>query len=334
MSIAFEAFTIGSPKPNPSSTVRASMALCSSPSAVRFESISRRRTHCSYRVSPVVAPGVSPKGLGFGLQLPLPRPSLRNRLILSFAAHEESKHSDIDVQEEKSDLGARAEESEEAWKETLASFKEQALKMQSISQQAYEEYSKKAMVILKETSEQLKIQADKAREDLTVIAKEISEEGKMYLSTAAENSPEGVKDIVETFSSSTDDLNEISKVRDFYIGIPYGGLLTIGGFLSFMLTGSISAIRFGIVLGGTLLALSISSLRSWKRGESSSLAVNGQAAIASILFVREFRSLFAKPAFTSFLAVLVSGSAVAFYIYRIGFYGEQMKGSNEPGTEN
>lgn len=55
-----------------------------------------------------------------------------------------------------------------------------------------------------------------------------------------------------------------------------GGLLTASGFISFMLTGSIPAIRFGIVLGGALLALSISSLRSWKEGESSSLLLKGQ----------------------------------------------------------
>lgn len=94
--------------------------------------------------------------------------------------------------------------------------------MQEMSQEAYEVYYKKAVVILKETSEQLKIQAEKASQDLSVIAKEISAEGKEYLSTAAENSPEEVKDIVETFASSKDDLKEVSKVRDFYVGIPYG----------------------------------------------------------------------------------------------------------------
>lgn len=88
------------------------------------------------------------------------------------------KPSEIEVEEEKSDIKAGAEECEEAWKETLASFKEQALKMQSISQEAYELYSKEAIVVLKETSKQLKIEAEKAREDLTVIAQEISEEGK------------------------------------------------------------------------------------------------------------------------------------------------------------
>lgn len=121
-------------------------------------------------------------------------------------------------------MEVEVEESEEAWKQALATFKEQALRMQSVSQEAYDVYSKKAMVILKETSEQLKIQADKAREDLTVVAKEISDEGKEYLVTAAKNSPQPVKEIVETYSSSTDDvdLKEITSIRDFHLGIPYG----------------------------------------------------------------------------------------------------------------
>lgn len=86
-------------------------------------------------------------------------------------------------------------------------------------------YSKKAIVILKETSEQLKIQAEKARQDLSVIVKEISEEGKEYLSTAAEKSPEPVKDIVDTFATVGSSVNQdtkFSEVPDFFLGIPYG----------------------------------------------------------------------------------------------------------------
>lgn len=132
------------------------------------------------------------------------------------------KPSDVELEKDKKDLKTEAEESEEAWKQTLASFKEQAMQVKAVSQEAYEVYSKKAMIILKETSEKLKIQAEKAREDLTVVAKEISEESKEYLATAAKNSPEPVKDIVETFASSADELSDISKVRDFYVGIPYG----------------------------------------------------------------------------------------------------------------
>ena len=125
------------------------------------------------------------------------------------------------MEKEKDNLKSGAENSQEAWREALESFKEQALKVQSVSQEAYEIYSKKALIILKETSDQLKIQADKAQHDLSEIVKEISEEGKEYISTAAEKSPE-VKEIVETLTAPTDDLTEISSIHDFRVGIPYG----------------------------------------------------------------------------------------------------------------
>jgi len=55
-----------------------------------------------------------------------------------------------------------------------------------------------------------------------------------------------------------------------------GLLLSLGGFLSFMVTGNVAAIRFGVILGGALLALSILSLKSYKRGRPSPLALKGQ----------------------------------------------------------
>lgn len=67
-----------------------------------------------------------------------------------------------------------------------------------------------------------------------------------------------------------------SLIRCFWLRVA-GFVLSVGGFLLFMLNGSISAIRFGVILGGTLLALSVSSLRSWKKGESVPLALEGQA---------------------------------------------------------
>ncbi|KAK9291188.1 hypothetical protein L1049_009376 [Liquidambar formosana] len=336
MTVALESFSLANPNPSSGPPLRrASMALRLSPplpSSLRFESLLQPH---SYRISIVTRSVSSPKGLGPRF-LSLDRRCLWNRSIVAFAAsHEESKHSEVEVEKDKDKLEMEAEEAQEEWKQTLASFKEQALKMQSVSQEAYEIYSKKAIVILKETSERLKIQADKARYDLSVIAKEISEESKVYLSTAAEKSPEPVKDIVETFASSTDDLNEISKVRDFYLGIPYGVLLSFGGFLSFMLTGSVSAIRFGIILGGTLLALSVSSLRSWKKGEPFGLALKGQAAIASIIFLRELCLLSQKRSFSGYFSTFISGAMVAFYVYRITLNGKQTKGPNfEHGTEN
>ncbi|VVA14429.1 PREDICTED: FATTY ACID EXPORT [Prunus dulcis] len=310
MSVTLQSFSLLNPNPSCGSKKPAPLALCSSPSSsLRFGQLTGARGYG--------APIVLPKGLS-GAYLSLHRRSLWTRPIVAAAAsQEESKHPEIEVEKEKDTAKLKSEESEEAWKQTLAAFKEQALKMQGISQEAYELYSKKALVILKETSEQLKIQADKARIDLSEIAKEISEEGKEYISTAAKNSPEPVKEIVETFNSSADDLNDVSKVRDFHVGIPYGLLLSLGGFLSFMVTGSISAIRFGVIIGGALLFLSVSSLRSYKQGESSPLTLKGQAAIASIIFLREVRLLAQRSSFPNLTTTLVSGAVVAFYVYKI-----------------
>ncbi|RZC82572.1 hypothetical protein C5167_045359 [Papaver somniferum] len=311
------------------------MALSQSPSFSSLRLELPLRPH-SPRVSAFTR-CVSTRGFGAHfLSLKHQRSTRRTPLVVSFAAsHEDSKPSEIEVEKTESELEAGAEESQEAWKKALESFKEQTMKMQEMSQEAYEVYYKKAVVILKETSEQLKIQAEKASQDLSVIAKEIREEGKEYLSTAAENSPEEVKDIVETFASSKDDLKEASKVRDFYVGIPYGALLSVCGFLSFMVTGNLSGIRFGVILGGSLLALSISSLRSWKRGESSDMALKGQAAIAAIIFLRDMRLLSQRPSLPCSLTTFISGSMVVFYLYRIIVDRDQKKApDSEPDISN
>ncbi|KAF9595768.1 hypothetical protein IFM89_003510 [Coptis chinensis] len=251
---------------------------------------------------------VSPKGRGLSLSLVNLRNCSRNRQFLSFAAsHEDSKHSEIEVEKEKKEVDVRAKETQEEWEKMLESFKEQTIKMQGMSKEAYEVYSKKAAVILEEASKKLKTQAEKTSYDLSIIAKEISEESKEYLAEAAKNSPEEMKDIVETLASSTDELKDVSRVRDFYFGIPYGAILTIGGFLSFMITGSTSSIRFGVILG----------------------------AISSVLFLRELSLVTQNPSFPKFITTLISGAMVAFYLYRIMFDGDKSKGQNlESGSES
>ena len=73
-----------------------------------------------------------------------------------------------------------------------------------------------------------------------------------------------------------------SLADSFYFEWFTGLVLSVGGFLSFMVTGSLAAIRFGMILGGALLALSVMSLRSYKRGESRPLALKGQAGQSAI----------------------------------------------------
>ncbi|XP_018814379.1 protein FATTY ACID EXPORT 3, chloroplastic [Juglans regia] len=328
MSVTLE--SLSALNPNPSYVSFPSKMSTLVPS-LRFDPLLRPR-FCRFSVMPKA---VSPKLLGARFLSLEQRNSWKPPVLTYAASHEESNNIDIEVQKDKEDIKLDAEGSQEAWEQVLDSFKEQALKMQSISQEAYEVYSKKAVIILKETSEQLKIQAEKAKHDLSVVAKEISEEGKVYLTSAAENSPEPVKEIVETYTSSTDDLNEISRVHDFHVGIPYGLILSLGGFLSFMLTGSIGAIRFGVILGGTLLSLSILSLKSYGKGEPFPLALKGQAAIASIISLREILMLSQAPSFLSYFTTFISGAVVAFYVYRILLNRKRKRGSNlENQTEN
>jgi len=211
----------------------------------------------------------------------------------------------------------KPEEAQEAWKVMLEQFKAEALRMQALSMQAYDVYSKRTREVLLEASEKLKIQADKAQKDLSVIAAEVSQEGQEYLTMAARNSPDSIKDITTTFRA-LGKLNWPSEYEDYHVGIPFGTFLTVGGFFNFMLTGSSSALRFGIVLGLALLALGISSLRSQRQGgRRPRLLVKGQAAIASVIFFREFSVLLQNGWFPKIFMVLLSGVVAGFYFYRI-----------------
>lgn len=69
------------------------------------------------------------------------------------------------------------------------------------------------------------------------------------------------------------ELNNLIASLDLFVGL----LLSVGGFLSFMVTGSTAAIRFGVILGGALLALSVSSLKAYQRNEKPAFALKGQA---------------------------------------------------------
>jgi hypothetical protein len=103
----------------------------------------------------------------------------------------------------------------------LKQFKGEAIRMQALTTEAYAVYSKRAREVLLEASEKLKIQADKAQKDLSVIAAEVGEEGQEYLKLAAENSPDSIKDVTETISA-LGKLNGPSEYADYHVGIPFG----------------------------------------------------------------------------------------------------------------
>ncbi|KAF8089924.1 hypothetical protein N665_0494s0029 [Sinapis alba] len=271
-----------------------------------------------------------------GLRLGFSSDTKLNRSFVAFAAsHEDSEPSGVEVEKEKSVVdGDDGDTSQEAWKQTLASVKEQVSKIQNVSSEAYNVNSQKAMTILKDTSEQLRIQAEKAKEELGTKAKEVGEEGREYILKAAEESPSDVKEIVEAFSS-TEDLKDVSRTQDFHVGIPYGLLLFVGGFLSFMISGSIPAIRFGVILGGALFALSMASLKAQRIGESSAKFLKGQMAIVAIIFLRELKLLlFQRSTFMGFLTTLTSGGVLAFYGYKMVSNKEKGLNKEQGGEED
>ncbi|GKA08453.1 protein fatty acid export 3, chloroplastic isoform X1 [Tanacetum coccineum] len=134
------------------------------------------------------------------------------------------------------------------------SFEERTMKFSKSGEDFEVCFNKKSRVITKQTSKKLKIQ-----DDIDVII------------------VEPVKDMFDASASTTDDTKDVWKTQDFHLGIPYCGMLSLGGVFSFMITGSICATKLNIILGGTFLALSIIGLRSLKEGNSSAIAVTGQA---------------------------------------------------------
>eukprot|EP00252_Welwitschia_mirabilis_P014872 TRINITY_DN32925_c0_g1_i1.p1 TRINITY_DN32925_c0_g1~~TRINITY_DN32925_c0_g1_i1.p1 ORF type:complete len:318 (-),score=62.36 TRINITY_DN32925_c0_g1_i1:219-1172(-) len=253
---------------------------------------------------------------GFFSAKPRASPISRPLLVPASVDESSSVSADENYDKDKDELGKETEEIEQAWKQTVDSIKSHASKIQEI----YTVYNEKARLALKELEEQVQLQRESFRVVLAKNTEEIIGAGNENVSKFLENPPNAVKDLAEAFGVHPNDLKKLSKIHDFCLGIPYGMLLFAGGFLSFMITGSIPAVRFGIILGSIHLALCNFSVQAWKRGESSNLYVKGQAAIPLIILFRELRVLFQRftlfpsvfMAFTSFLLLL-------FYSYILFF---------------
>ncbi|KAG6489458.1 hypothetical protein ZIOFF_050727 [Zingiber officinale] len=237
---------------------------------------------------------VAPRGLGLAKRARLVPADRRPKKYVVLSASHEEPHLDIELEKDDDDVNKNSGFSQEQWKEALNRFKVEALKVKAVSEKAYAVYSKKIMEMLTDKAEKLKIQADRAQKDLSILAQDMSKEGQEYLSATEKNYPDLIKEITEAYASR-DKTTAIYSIREFYLGIPYvifssrvlktmetksyaGCFLSIGGFLYFMLTGSIPAIRFGVILGSAILALSVSSMRSWKNGKATPLLLIGQTA--------------------------------------------------------
>ncbi|CAO2146725.1 unnamed protein product [Urochloa humidicola] len=149
------------------------------------------------------------------------RGASRVRRVVATFAGEETEGSGVGNDKDTSKEEIKPEEAQEAWKVMLELFKVEALRMQALLMQAYDVYSKRTREVLLEAAEKLKIQADKAQKDLSVIAMEVSQKGQEYLMMVAQNSPNSIKDITMTFKA-LGKLNWPSKYEDYHVGIPFG----------------------------------------------------------------------------------------------------------------
>jgi hypothetical protein len=136
----------------------------------------------------------------------------------------------VNDSEKKKESDIKVENPREAWKESVEYFKSEAIKLKAMSEESYVIYSKKATEVLLVLSEKLKIEAEKAQEDLSKIAKEISEEGQEYLIRVSENPPESTKELVGVFKESSE-VKNIDDVRDYHVGVVYGMCQDTGFFL-------------------------------------------------------------------------------------------------------
>ncbi|KAL2634975.1 hypothetical protein R1flu_006454 [Riccia fluitans] len=245
---------------------------------------------------------------------------------------QDSAGNEVKVEEAAKEVQEQAEKSKAAYSEAVDAVKDEALRVEESGKSAFDPAAaEKAIEVLRDTTEKLKEEAEKARAILTATALETAELGKTNLNLLAEAAPEGpIKEVAETAVNAH--LSETpktgAKIHDFCLGIPYGGMLVAGGFTWFILTGSTAAIRFGVILGGALLFLSISSLKIWKQGKSSMPYIQGQAALAAIIFIRDSRKFLGGGSFfPTAISALASGAMLAFYAY------VYLAGGNPPKKE-
>ncbi|KAL8225416.1 hypothetical protein R6Q57_017973 [Mikania cordata] len=133
------------------------------------------------------------------------------------------------------------------------------------------------------------------------------------------------EDVSEPIQHVDTEPKRAAKIHDFCFGIPYGGIVFIGGLVGFLFTRNFSTLMSGGLYGGALLALSIFSLKVWRQGHSSLPFILGQAGIAAALLWKNTQtySLTKKLLPTGF-NIVMSTAMLCFYAYVV------MSGGNPP----
>lgn len=129
------------------------------------------------------------------------------------------------MEEVAQELEKQAEESKAAYNDAVDALKEETLKVQDSAKTAFDPAAEKAIEVLRDTTEKLKEEAEKARALLTATALETAELGKSNLNLLAENAPDGpIKEVAESAVNAhlSEKTKQGAKIHDFCLGIPYG----------------------------------------------------------------------------------------------------------------
>lgn len=116
-----------------------------------------------------------------------------------------------------------------------------------------------------------------------------------------------------------------AKIHDFCFGIPFGGLVFVGGLVGFLISGNPRTLMSGVLYGGALLALSTLSLKVWRQGKPSFPFILGQAVLSLALLWKHSRAYtLTKKIFPTGFNVVISAAMLCFYTYVI------ISGGNPP----
>ncbi|XVE95878.1 hypothetical protein REPUB_Repub02eG0172500 [Reevesia pubescens] len=156
----------------------------------------------------------------------------------------------------------------------------------------------------------------------------VAGESKPHIEEATKSYPNAEGHVPENtnISEPVEELDIIqpkraAKIHDFCFGIPYGGIVLSGGLVGFVFSRNPTTLLFG----GVLLALSTFSLKIWRQGKSSLPFILGQAALAAVLFWKNFQTYsLTKKLFPNAFYAAISAAMLFFYSYVV------ISGGNPP----
>ncbi|GBG88427.1 hypothetical protein CBR_g47126 [Chara braunii] len=249
---------------------------------------------------------------------------------------------DVDLKSDLEAEGGVIDTSRQLWNEAVVKVKEGAAKTQEyIREKAvelkphYEETAERTRLVIAQSTEEMKRQAEKAKEVIVSTAKVVAEQGKEGLAQVVESTPQPIKEIAEVAvtAHSSERSKSGAAIHDFCLGIPYGTVLVAGGIFWFIVVGSTNALRFGVGLGGILLASSILSLRAWKAARSSTPFIATSQVISLAIAITEWRRFaVTRAVFPTFFTALFSLGMAVFYAYILLAGGNPPKKSHADAT--